>query len=388
MKVLFCHDGPIRKDEFNNFYGTAHNDDTFRRYYNIADELSVAIRVKKISKSEAEKKLSKITVAPFEVVECPNVSSIKGMLLQRQKTKRILKEAVLKSDYVVARLPSIMGFIGIDLARELKKPYLVEVVACPWDAFWNHSLKGRLIAPFMHFITKEQVKNASYVVYVTEEFLQSRYPNKGRHIGCSDVSLPNLGDSILKRRIEKINSVNLGSPVVLGTTAALDVRYKGQEYVIKAISKLNKEGFNFEYHLVGGGDNSYLKFVAKKCGVEDKIKFLGSLSHEKVFDYLDSIDIYIQPSKVEGLPRALVEAMSRACPTVGSAIGGIPELISNRNLFTEGSVNGIYDLLSKMDKNLMMQEAKINFERAKEFDKKLLNGKRNSFYMEFKETLG
>ncbi len=159
--------------------------------------------------------------------------------------------------------------------------------------------------------------------------------------------------------------------------------YKGQEYVIKAVSKLNKEGYNFEYCLAGGGDNSYLRSVAEKYNVVDKIKFLGSLPHKDVFKYLDSIDIYIQPSKQEGLPRALVEAMSRGCPALGSRTGGIPELLNKQLVFNNGAVSQICELLIKLDKESLLAEAKRSFEKAKEYDKTVLDKKRSSFYQKF-----
>lgn len=383
MKVLFCHDGPLRKDEYNNYYGTAHNDDTFSRYYTIADQLSVIIRVKHICKSEAELRLSKITVSPFEVAECPNMSNLKGILFNKQKAKKIIYKEINKSDYIVIRLPSFIGNLAVDIAKELNKPYLVEVVACPWDALWNHSIKGKLVAPFMYYATKKRVKDSDYTIYVTNKFLQKRYPTNAVNIGCSDVSLPSLDESILKRRINKIKQMIDKRPILIGTTAAVNVRYKGQEFVIKAISKLNKEGYNFEYHLAGGGDQRYLKSIAYKYGVLDKVKFLGVIPHNKVFDYLDDIDLYIQPSRQEGLPRALVEAMSRGCPSLGSITGGIPELLNKKFTFNNGKVIEICNLLKKLDRETMIEEAKRSFEKAKEYDKMELDKKRGEFYEKF-----
>ena len=387
MKVLFCHDGPLRKDEYNNYYGTAHNDDTFSRYYNIAEELSVVIRVNHICKSEAELKLSKITVSPFNVTECPNVSNVKGRLFDKEKAKKIIYKKIIESDYIVIRLPSFIGNLAVDIARKLNKSYLVEVVACPWDALWNHSVKGKLVAPFMYYSTKKRVKNSDYVIYVTNKFLQTRYITNGVNIGCSDVSLPSLDEGILKRRLNKINQMLDNKPILIGTTAAVNVRYKGQELVIKAISKLNKEGYNFEYHLVGGGNKKYLESIAYKYGVLDKVKFLGVIPHDKVFDYLDNIDLYIQPSRQEGLPRALVEAMSRGCPALGSVTGGIPELLNEKFTFNNGKVNEICNLLRKLNKETMIEEAKRSFKKANEYDREGLNKKRNKFYEKFMKNI-
>ena len=106
------------------------------------------------------------------------------------------------------------------------------------------------------------------------------------------------------------------------------------------------------------------------------MKFLGPLSHEEVFQYLDNVDIYIQPSKQEGLPRALVEAMSRGCPALGSKTGGIPELLNKDFIFQKGAVDEICALLERLDKETMYEEAIRNFEKAKEFDRDLLERRR------------
>lgn len=388
MRVLFCHDGPLRKDELNYYYGTAHNDETFRRYFTIADKLAVVIRVNEISKAEAEAKLSKITVSPFEVVQCPNISSLKGILFRRHKARKIIKDAVVKSDYVIARLPSMIGFIAIDFAKKYNKPYLVEVVACPWDAFWNHSLIGKLVAPSMYFATKRRVRDAGYVVYVTNEFLQKRYPTIGNSINCSNVALREFDDAIIEARLNKICNMNYDSKIVIGTTAAVDVLFKGQQYIIKALGKLKKQGINnFEYQLVGGGDQAYLRSVAEKYHVIDQVKFLGPIPHSKVFEWLDTIDIYVQPSRQEGLPRALIEAMSRGLPAFGARTAGIPELLEERYIFsnTNKNINEICNILQSFNKETMTIQAQQNYIESKKYDKYMIEERRRKFFNKFKD---
>ena len=146
------------------------------------------------------------------------------------------------------------------------------------------------MAPFIYYATRKYVLGSEFIVYVSDEFLQRRYTSKGKTLGCSDVSLPPLDESVLVTRLNKINNMSSEKPIALGTVAAVDVRYKGQEYVIKAISKLNKEGYNFEYQLAGGGDNSYLKNVAQKYNVTDKVKFLV---HYLIIRYLNLLKILI-----------------------------------------------------------------------------------------------
>ncbi len=389
MRVLFCHDGPLRKDEYNNYYGTAHNDETFKRFYTIANELAVVIREQDIMSNEANDRLSKITVTPFEVISCPNISSMKGQLLNKRFAKRIISDEVKKSDYIIARLPSFIGNIAVELALKNNKQYLIEVVACPWDAFWNHSLLGKFVAPFMYFITKRKVNNAPYAVYVTNEFLQKRYPTNGENTSCSNVALKEFDERILEQRVKKIESINDGNKIVIGTTAAVNVRYKGQQYVIKALGKLKKQGLTiFEYQLVGGGKKSYLKAIAEKYDVIEQVKFLGAMPHSKVFEWLETIDIYTQPSRQEGLPRALIEAMSRAVPAFGARTAGIPELLEPEFIFsnTRKNIDEICEILKSYDKKTMLVQAKRNFNESKNYDKEVIEKRRVYFFKNFKSS--
>ena len=62
---------------------------------------------------------------------------------------------------------------------------------------------------------------------------------------------------------------------------------------------------------------------------------------------MDQVDIYIQPSLTEGLPRGLLEAMSRGCPAIASRVGGIPELLGNSCLHRPGDAEGLARLLKQ-----------------------------------------
>jgi len=373
MKLVFAHD--TKFSEINGRYYTSEglSEKVLTRYTDIFGFLTIIARV--VARQKEDKGLS--------IISNPNINIIKTNLLEDENCQ--IEDYVKNCDALIIRLPSFIGNRIVGLAKKYKKPYLLEVVGCPWDALWNHSNLGKIVAPYMFLKTKYLVREAPYALYVTNEFLQQRYPCNGLNIGCSDVDLTNFDNNVLKKRIQKIRT--MPEKIVIGTLAAVNVRYKGQEYVIEAISKLNKSGYDYEYELVGGGDNSYLRSVAKKWGISPKVRFLGTLPHEKVFDWIDTVDIYIQPSKTEGLPRALIEAMSRGCPALGSIAGGIPELLNNKFLFHNGTVDGICDLLKMMNKDTMVVEAARSFEKAKEYDGEVLDEKRASFYLKFKEGI-
>ena len=294
--------------------------------------------------------------------------------------RRVLRN----SDLVICRCPGIVSQRVAIIARKMHKPYYTESMGCAWDAYWNHSLAGKAIAPYMFLKMKQVVYHADYALYVTSEFLQKRYPCKNESIGASNVLIESADESLLEERIKKIKITD-HSHLTLMTTAALDVRYKGQEFVIKAIPKLNRQGIRVRYLLVGGGDPAYLKSLVRKCGVEDQVEFVGRRPLTEVFGLLDQADIYLQPSLQEGLPRSVIEAMSRACPVIGARTAGIPELISPECVVKRKSSKEIAKTIVEIaDSKKMTELATQNFDKAKEFQDYVLSERRNNYYSKIK----
>jgi glycosyltransferase involved in cell wall biosynthesis len=395
MKLLFVHESKLKEDKSGNLYtGGSYSKESWDRYLAISSNFSTILRKEKnIYETEyAKQKFQFFDKDRINFIRIPDLStSIMSSLnvKKREIKNRVIKEAVLNHDCVIARLPSSSGLAAIKLARKHNKPYLIELVGCPWDAFWNHSWKGKLVAPFMWHATKKTVKNAPYVLYVTNKFLQNRYPTNGHSTNCSNVALTEFDDIVLEKRLKRIQSMHSTNEVVIGTVAAVNVRYKGQQYVIEALGKLKREGITyFEYQLVGSGDQTFLKKVAEKHDVVDKVKFLGSMPHTKVFEWLETIDIYAQPSRQEGLPRALIEAMSKAVPAFGAKTAGIPELLEPEFIFTNTrkNIDEICKMLKSFNKQSMLIQAKRNYEESKKYDRSIIEKRRGDFFLKFAES--
>lgn len=374
MKLVFAHDHKLRLIDGKYYTVGGLRDSITNRYMEYFDSLTIFCRV--IEKQPYDTQLfelqnPKVTVKPVS----------NGSLMISRNALKMMEEEIKNADGLIVKLHSKIAEHAIKYARKYNVPYLVEVVGCPWDAYWNHSLKGKLVAPIMTLSTKREVKRAPYAVYVTKEFLEKRYPCNGKWIDCSDVELQSMDEEILLNRLNKIQKMN--DKIILGTLAQVDVKYKGQEYVIRAIAEMKGKGKIFRYKLAGSGSNEYLLNVAKKYNVVDQVEFCGVLSHDQVFNWLDDIDLYIQPSKQEGLPRAMIEAISRACPAAGSSVGGIGELINKKFLFEKGNIEEIVEILVSVDKETLREQAIINFQTAHSYEKMYLDRKRSAFYGEF-----
>lgn len=380
MRLGFVFD--VRFIRYNGHYYSINLTRTlWQRYLQFVDDIVVIGRQYETSEDVSTRLIqSDFDDVQFRCIE--EVSPLKRFFRMNAEKKFIAK-AIEDCDIVICR-----SWWGVDVCKRLNKPYMMEVISCTWDSYWNHSLMGKLVAIPFFIKQRKAVKEAPYVLYVTNEFLQRRYPTEGNQIGCSDVVLQETDKSVLQKRLEKINA-NDGRKIIIGTTAAVNVRYKGQQYVIEALGYLKKLGIvNYEYQLAGNGDPSFLKEAAKMYDVEDQVKFLGGVSHDQVFDWLDSLDLYVQPSRQEGLPRALVEAMSRGLPAFGARTGGIPELLDNDYIFsnTRRNIREIADIVMEFSKDRMLEQARRNYDKAGEFQKEKLDKKRNEFYRAFFEN--
>ena len=214
-------------------------------------------------------------------------------------------------------------------------------------------------------------------------------PRKVESLAASNVLIKNIDEDIWSRRLETIYQREPNTLKMM-TTAAVDVRYKGQEYVIRAIPKLKRQGIHVKYYIVGDGNQDYLKSVTKKNHVENEVTFTGRLSLTEVFSLLDKIDVYLQPSLQEGLPRSVVEAMSRGCIVSGADTAGIPELIDRKYVVKRKSSEAITDLLCQINTfstDQWVSSARRNFEKAMEFKEEVLNERRYEYYQAVKRAI-
>lgn len=381
MKVLFAHDSYFFNDNTDQYYSEHIDNSILERYLHLGSHVTFLVRCEKmINLENIENKYSALNKQKCSVICTPNIKTLKG-LKNINKLKEEVKKAVLSHDIVVTRLSSTLGSMAVKYSLKYNKPLLGEIVGCTWDGLWNYSLKGKILAPYYFYKQRKAVRQLPYAIYVTSEFLQKRYPTKGKSVNCSNVVLDDLDEAILKKRLLKISKLKNNDSINIGTIAGIDVPFKGQKFVLMAMSKLKKK--NLLYKVVGKGTGKILTQIAKKLDIENQFKVVGPIKHAAVFDFLDNLDLYIQPSKQEGLPRALIEAMSRGLPAIGSRTGGIPELLKEEFIFDKGSVRQLSNIIENFDLKKMAKESEINFQKSKEYYINNINKKRYDFYFEF-----
>jgi glycosyltransferase involved in cell wall biosynthesis len=110
---------------------------------------------------------------------------------------------------------------------------------------------------------------------------------------------------------------------IIGNVGALDNGQKGQEYIIEVARRLESSHPEFQFLLVGGGnDEAMLRELTGDLG---NVSFTGWV--DNVGDHLAASDLFILPSNKEGIGGILLDAMDRALPIIASRVGGLPEIV-------------------------------------------------------------
>jgi len=326
----------------------------------------------------------------FELTSC--INSVKGLIGNYAKVDRRIAALVASHDAVIIRAVSDLGWVAYKHARRLNKPIAMEMSACTWDSTWHHgSPYGRIYAPVRFMRDRIITRNADFALYVSQNFLQTKYPpREDAHVAAaSNVRIKETPAKVLEERLNRIKTHKTRDPQVIGLIGTLGHKLKGVHTALAAMRRIEAaQPGRFHFRVLGPGDASPYRALVEKWGLTHCVYFDGTLqTGAKVLEWLDNIDIYIQPSFQEGVPRATVEAMSRACPAIGSTAGGIPELLPDEWLHRPGDERQLQALLERMLSSPEAQEkaARQNFEHAKGFTAEKLMPIRMNFWREFRE---
>ena len=106
----------------------------------------------------------------------------------------------------------------------------------------------------------------------------------------------------------------------------MDVKNHG--FLIGSFSAFLKDHPRSKLTLIGDGElKEKIQEQVKELSIEDKVIFLGL--QDNVYLYLNKADVFVLPSKYEGMPMTLIEAMGTGLPIITSNVGGIKDMLIN-----------------------------------------------------------
>lgn len=179
------------------------------------------------------------------------------------------------------------------------------------------------------WLLKEKIDRAKFAITISE------YNRNFLDKYCTDMSKVKVVRCGIESKLEMNKRKVNNNPPVIGSLGRL-VEKKGFDVLILALRNLDRKGYDFKLEIAGAGPlMPNLKELTLKEGINSKVQFLGAISHETVYDWLNKLDIFILASKIDsngdqdGIPVVLMEAMSASTPVISTSISAIPELIED-----------------------------------------------------------
>jgi glycosyltransferase involved in cell wall biosynthesis len=304
---------------------------------------------------------------------------------------RAVRAAARGAEAVLLRVPCNIGtMLWISLARG--RPYGVEVVADPYGALAPGVLNDRLRPVWrwlLPYYLRRICDEATTAAYVTRYALQRLYPPRNNIFSTSysDVvttyySSINLQPQVVTNA-PRVYATNQHAHTVI-CVGAMEVLSKAQDILIEACALCTRRGMDLHLILIGDGKmRKSLEVLAGEVGMAVRVTFAGQLANEsQITRALDNADLFALPSRTEGLPRAMIEAMARGLPCIGSDVGGIPELIPSDSLVPADDAPAlaakIFEVLT--DSARMARMSKENLARVAEYSEDVLRDRRQAFY--------
>jgi phosphatidyl-myo-inositol dimannoside synthase len=316
-------DGIMRSDTGGRSYPF------WRRYLAQFSDVGVLARVNRTAGTSG----FPVTGPGVAVIPLPGGAGWLGALRLLEARRSSLAEVCRREDTAyLARVPGVVGSLLVHQVARERRPYGLEVVGDPYDVF-SAGIGGKVAAPALRHIAyrlmRRQCARAAAVAYVTRSRLQERYPPRpGAYTtSYSDVDLPDEAFHAAPRRTS-------AGPLVLVAVGTQSQAYKGHDVLLSATAILLRRGLDVQVRLVGDGRlQPQLMSLATELGIGERTIFVGQVpTGPAVWEELDRADVFVLPSRTEGLPRALIEAMARKLPCVASDVGGVRELLPTDDL--------------------------------------------------------
>lgn len=391
MKLLVATDAHLYQTPDGKYWcGSIYGYDFWKRYLNVFENVKVVARTKKIQNIDGKK--LRVDGEAVEVFPIPFYQGPKELLKVYLKIQSKLKGVDNDCDAALMRMPSQTAtMVYQHLSRRI--PVAGEIV---YDMMDDVNQSGQNpILKILNIITSNRLKkfclNANGVSYVTEHSIQSHYPSHSMIYGSSDSYFHTHYSTITLSEDAFTGPRNFSGKTEIKlvlSSVAMNSERKGERVVIETVKKCRDKGYKVSAMLIGDGLlRSSFENYAKKLGVDNYIEFTGLLpSSDHVRTAMFDADIFIFPTMGEGLPRGILEAMAIGLPVLSTPVGGIPEVIDSKYLFSPLDSDSFSDMVCQLIDNTdeLNKMSEINFIKSKEFNNTILQKKRDEFYIKLK----
>lgn len=259
-----------------------------------------------------------------------------------------LKQLISKNKYDIVHINGNSTTMTLELLASKIAGTKVRI-AHSHNTITEHPVINKLLRPLFELCVTERFA-------CNEAAGKWLFHNQKFYIILNGIDLDSYGYNLdTRKKYRKILNLD-DNEILLGHIGEFN-HQKNQEFLISLISKLD---YKYKLVLVGDGPNcSNIKKIVKSKKLDDKVIFTGNINN--VNDYLMAMDIFVLPSRFEGQPFVLIEAMATGLPIIVSNFVSKEVNVNNKieflNLDTLQWVQKIKKLI-KSDRFRDSQESK------------------------------
>jgi glycosyltransferase involved in cell wall biosynthesis len=375
----------------------------YREYLQVFDSVRVISRVFPVA--QVESNFLAVEGPGVEFYAMPGYKGPYGFVANFARVRERARQAVPGGSAVILRVHSQVANSVEGWLTRRRIPYGLEVTADPYDVL-SPAANQHPVAPIARrYFTRRlqrQCQRAVAVSYVTQEYLQRRYPpaislsaanpSSGSRavkapqcvMAVSDASL--APECFVSHPRPALHDRSCLRVVFVGTMQSL---YKGPDLLVEAAALCKSQGIPLQIRFVGYGEQiPSLQSRCVRLGIDQQVQFVGSVTAgEPVRRELDRADVFVLPSRAEGVPRAMLEAMARGLPCLGTSIGGIPELLHPEDLVSPDNPAALATALADVysQPGRLERMSARNLEKAASYSAEILTNRRLDFYRALKE---
>jgi glycosyltransferase involved in cell wall biosynthesis len=232
-------------------------------------------------------------------------------------TKHILRNR--RVDYIISYDPGIFCLIGLFLKKLCDAKLIAEVNVDHFEGaeFTSSGLKLKVKKVFINLVTRLALKRADAVKFVSKKMHDS-YKEK------FDFAHAKHFFSYISTHVFKLDRCSDNGYILF---VGHPFKLKGVDVLIKAFQRISGEFPELNLKIIGHCDDR-TEFEAIAAG-NSNIHFQKGTEYDKIIAEFERCKLFVLPSRTEGIPRVLVEAMACGKPVIGSRVGGIPQIISD-----------------------------------------------------------
>lgn len=300
----------------------------------------------------------------------------------------IANDPALGADWVSATIDRIAGLVEA-LAPDvvLVTPEYPAVLAataatafpddvrlvCRIPAFPSAAFPAEGGHPLYAFLARSQLCTADVLVVNSQALAQDLRDNFGvEHEGLSVLANPLDIARIQREAREEVAEMDLSRGETVLYAGRLE-RIKDPETLVRAM-KIVAQATSARCVFLGEGSQlEYLRALAKRLGIADRVHFLGPQTNP--FRFMSKSSVFVLPSVSEGMPNVLLEAMACGCPVVATDVPGgiVREILADGEYGVivpcadpEALASGILAVLS--DETVAAEYAHRSLAGAKKYD--------------------